>query len=523
VLSTRDSSALTQWLQTNQFYFPPDKTDVLDSYVKQQWYFVAVRINLGHSLFSGRSTASQLASGELNPLQISFASAQCVFPLKISSVNGHPSEVHVYVLSPEPLLEREMLEKKLPLIYSNNLAEANQRAQNYKNMSLARQNPQSQNMRRFRPTLPFDEGRMKSIAESLMVSEYDLLPYAKLTPAELPDSCKWIPRLAGKSWWLTKQTWTFKPDDMHDLAFEPAIPYFGNMMGSIYGYFAAQNLTVFGSNALPAVLTDLQSTNPVARLRATRTVTPFGYDFREPIHDPRLGAAALPLLKDPDPKIRAAAAMILNGNWNDQCVAPLIDALTDTNGEVRVFAEEGLTGHPSEITKYIPHFQELLKDPNPGIRAVSYELLRHLNVPMTKDDLLGIFQASDMGVGVVWDAYNDFKQLTGREPTDAEDQTLLQNPEMNLRGGLGLVILYQNADKQAVEMALPLLNDPEPGVRARAAATLRALTGQQFTDEQTAGWTNWWTENKTNFVADLHPEELRPPAFRHFSGNAAGQ
>lgn len=501
VLSTRDSGALTQWLQTNQYYFPPDKTDVLNSYVKQQWYFVAVKINLGHSLFGVRfSTASQLASGELTPLQISFATSQCVFPLKISSVNGRPSEVQVYVLSPEPLLEREMLEKKLPLIYSNNLAEANQRAQQYKNMT--------QYARRFR--MPFDEGRMKSISESLVASEYDLLPYAKVAPADLPDCCKWIPSLAGKSWWLTKQTWIFKPDEMHDLAFKPAIPYFASQMGSIYGYFAAQNLTAFGSDAVPAVIVALQSTNPVARLRAARMANPFGYNSREPFHDPRLGTAALPLLKDTDPQIRAAAANILSGNWNAQYAAPLVEVLTDTDSEVRVYAEIGLTGHPSDITNFISHFQELLKYPNPGIRAVSYELLRHLHVPVTKDDLLGVFQASGMGIGVVWYAYNDFKELTGRNPTDAEDQALLQNPDVNLRGGLGLTILYQNADKQAVEMALPLLNDPEPGVRAKAAATLRALTGRDFTEEQGVEWDKWWTESKTNFVADLHPEELSP-------------
>ena len=150
VLSTKDSSALAKWLDANHFYFPTNKTDVLDTYVKQHWYFVAARINLvkgeGFTLLSPRqfenqvsakhSTGLKLASGELNPLQISFASDHCVFPLKISSVNGQPSEVQVYVLSPEPLLETTMLEKKLPLIYSNDLARAQKRAQSMKNVRL---------------------------------------------------------------------------------------------------------------------------------------------------------------------------------------------------------------------------------------------------------------------------------------------------------------------------------------------------------------------------------------------------
>ena len=104
VLSTKDSGALESWLKENQFAFPANAAGVIDSYVKQGWYFIAVKINLkGGSLYS---TSKELASGELNPLQISFASEHCVFPLKISSLNHTPSEVQVYVLSAEPRVER---------------------------------------------------------------------------------------------------------------------------------------------------------------------------------------------------------------------------------------------------------------------------------------------------------------------------------------------------------------------------------------------------------------------------------
>ena len=108
-------------------------------YVKQHWYFVAVKVNLARSL-GLFPTHQKLASGELHPLQISFASDRCVYPLKISSVNGQPSEVQVYVLSPEPLLERTMLEKKLPGIYSNDLARAKVRAQSQERFLLGRVN-----------------------------------------------------------------------------------------------------------------------------------------------------------------------------------------------------------------------------------------------------------------------------------------------------------------------------------------------------------------------------------------------
>lgn len=77
VLSTKDSAALENWLKENQFTFPANETGVIDAYVKQHWYFIAVKINLqGGSL---ASTSGKLASGELHPLQINFASEHCVF------------------------------------------------------------------------------------------------------------------------------------------------------------------------------------------------------------------------------------------------------------------------------------------------------------------------------------------------------------------------------------------------------------------------------------------------------------
>jgi HEAT repeat protein len=524
VLSTRDSGALAKWLDANQFYFPTNKTEVLDDYVKRHWYFVAVKINLdkseGFQLMSestrGREAAKAgystelkgLAAGELHPLQISFASDRCVYPLKISSVNVRPSEVQVYVLSPEPLLETTMLEKKLPLIYSNDLAHAVGRGQSYKNMRMLNRRLPVQNRNSPPPLLSQDESEIKRISTTPAASLDELLPFAKITKSDLAESSKWIPRLAERAWWLTKQTWTFQPEEMRDLEFAPAISYFAERLDSKYGYFAAESLAQFGSDAAPALVTALQDANPAVRVNAAAVLNPMD----GPIRDPRLTAASIGLLKDSEPKVRAVAARTLGDDWNPKYAAPLVEALNDNDVEVRWQAEYGLEHHLSEITNYIPHFHAMLKDRNLGTRAVCFKLLRQLRVPMSREDLLAVFQAPS--VGVVWDAYREFAEVTGGTVSDADDVALLQNSDPNIRGGLGLVILYQNADKEAVELALPLLKDPEIPVRIRAAATLRALTGQHFTDEQAAEWENWWTENKAHFVVQLHPEELRPARFR---------
>ena len=388
VLSTKDSGALAKWLETNQFYFPTNKADVIDSYVQQHWYFVAVKINLKKSTTGLSTTVSKLAGGELNPLQISFSNDKCVFPLKISSVNGKPSEIQVYVLSPEPLLEKTMLEKKLPLIYSNNLAQAARRAQSYKNMQALRMDMQSR-IGGFALPPDSDEGKtIQMMSVTPETSPDDLLPYAKVSKTELPDSSKEISRLASKSWWLTKQTWTFKPEEMRDLEFAPAIPVFADKLGTKYGYYATASLASYKADAVPALLAALQNTNRVVRINAV-SIFDQGY---ETINDPRLTQAALAWLKDSEPKVRLAAVDVLTEypNWNPKNAGPLVAMLRDEDAGVRHAVAFGLPRFRDDLEKYIPEIRAMLKDKDLNIRASALNMLIHLpnQERVAREDLL---------------------------------------------------------------------------------------------------------------------------------------
>ena len=542
VLSTKDAGALARWLDANQFYFPTNKTDVLDAYVKQQWYFIAAKINVGKSdgfqlvtespkgqetpRTSYSTMLKKLASGELNPLQISFASDHCVFPLKISSINGQPSEVQVYMLSPEPLLERAMLEKKLPLIYSNDVARATTAAgrqeeflQQQKNRTVRRMGGTTSGNS---PLSAQAEEAIQKTSETFFTSPDELLPFVKVTKTDLPECSKWIPRLADKSWWLLKQTWTFRPEEMGDLEFEPALAYFSEALGSKYGYFAATSLTPFGSDAVPVILAAMQSTNPTVRVNAAGNFNGrywgYGSTGYRALQDPRFTEAALTWLKDPEPTVRYAGAQMLTdyANRHPEDAEAIVALLRDEDPMVRRAAVAGLLRFPPDILKkYIPDFQQMLKDKNPGVQSSGLEMLERLRVEIPREDLLPFLQSSDWRVLNL--AYSQLREQDGKISND-DALILLQNPEPVARL-LGLTALSQNPEKDSVELALPLLRDPDEMARLKAAQTLRVLTGQHFTEDQTDQWMKWWTENKTNLSVQLHPEELRP----HFEAPTDGR
>lgn len=84
VLSSTDKDALTKWLNENGYDFPSSASYILESYIQNQWYFVAMRINAESLEWS--DVSQQLRTGHAIPVAISFETKNIVYPLKISSV-----------------------------------------------------------------------------------------------------------------------------------------------------------------------------------------------------------------------------------------------------------------------------------------------------------------------------------------------------------------------------------------------------------------------------------------------------
>ena len=522
VLSAKDAGALQNWLSANQFVVPADKTDVIDSYVKQGWYFVAAKIDLGRAgfeLVSGppRSAdgaqakiAEKLSEGELYPLHLSFASKRCVFPLKISSVNGKASEVSVYLLSTVPLVEKALFEKKLTENYywrSNGLATLEERSDA---LFSKRQGGLAVPPGR-RPEEPH-------LATRSWINDDELIPYAQVSRTTLPVCSREIALLREKRPWLMKQVWTFQPGEMRDLEFVPALPVFVSSLTNGEGTFAAANLAKLGTDGEHALLAALNSKNSAVRAHVLAGME-LGLIGREHRDVTSQLAKRLPaLLGDADPEVRLHALNAVSASEDRAVTDRVFELLGDDNAEVSDAAEHCLLGQREEVSKRLPLLRQMLHQGNSNAQTAALRLMLHSGVAPSRGELLPLFSVPRMEVASV--AAN-LVERNGGHITCSEAKPLLENSFWMVRLS-GLLILYNNMSSESVEAALPLLKDKEEYVRVRTRDMLADMTGQDFGAEQFEQWNKWWAENKATFVPSRDQVEQRR-VLRMRGGNAAMQ
>lgn len=92
-LTATDSGALGDWLDENGFELPDRLDAALEPYVQQKWEYVAIRL-------APEDTASDLPlSGTLDPLHLTFASDEPVYPMRLSRLATTPQALGLYVLA----------------------------------------------------------------------------------------------------------------------------------------------------------------------------------------------------------------------------------------------------------------------------------------------------------------------------------------------------------------------------------------------------------------------------------------
>ena len=87
-LAASDAEGLQTWLDANGYGLRPEVSSLLQRYVAKGWYFVAFKL----------TGASQL-DGELDPLRITFAASELVYPLALSQAATSTQYVFLYVFS----------------------------------------------------------------------------------------------------------------------------------------------------------------------------------------------------------------------------------------------------------------------------------------------------------------------------------------------------------------------------------------------------------------------------------------
>jgi len=556
ILSAQDSGSLDRWLKAHDYNIPEGKAAIVDDYIRNGWYFIAAKIQLDRNVaFKLVSSASpkaseetgqarkilerKLAAGELHPLLISFDSPRCIFPLKISSVTGKPSEISLYVISHEPLLNKATFDRSLERMHRQHVEAERGRKKNpaeREEMSrTVRRNAESLTLawrmysmfppnvkegKREREWTPED---LKAMSEenlpavpkepleenSFYASPHELLHCLEIAHDKIPQTTKAIPRLKDGNWHLTKFVRTFDSAEMHDLEFEPAIPVVAKCLFGPEGSVAASLLSTFGSNAIPAIVSACASTNPTERINASASL---GWPI-----DPRYIEPIRRSLKDDLPLVRLNAINGAGRTWDPSFADLLISLLRDDHSEIRNAAASSLGFRlPAERRAQI---LALLRDQDPDLQSYALQILSRTNREVIpRADLLRLLGSPRLQtVSLSLNILNNGEWPTSAAPTWAPGQTAaparpeippvssqeaapLMTNRLTMARLMGLKVLQQNGDATAIDLTLPCLRDTNSIVRNRSYNLLCAALGQEFSKDEPEKWEQWWAANRSAFA-----------------------
>lgn len=102
VLQATDAGVLSRWLHDNQYSYNPADSLVLEDYVKQNWYFVAMKLDTNQV----PNQINRWWNASTSPARIRFARTgnELTYPLKVSAISTREKvEVVVYTIGPDPI------------------------------------------------------------------------------------------------------------------------------------------------------------------------------------------------------------------------------------------------------------------------------------------------------------------------------------------------------------------------------------------------------------------------------------
>ncbi|WP_049570741.1 DUF2330 domain-containing protein [Streptomyces sp. SBT349] len=97
-LAATDPRALDGWLGENGFALPEDLAAELAPYVEREWEYVAIRLAPPEA--GGDAAEEAVLGGTLDPISLTFASDEPVYPMRLSRLADTPQSLRIYVLGP---------------------------------------------------------------------------------------------------------------------------------------------------------------------------------------------------------------------------------------------------------------------------------------------------------------------------------------------------------------------------------------------------------------------------------------
>lgn len=97
VLTPEGEHGVVEWLAANGFSLQPEQEKVVSDYISRQWWIVASRI---HPDALNAVVENDLAKGVIHPLEISFSTTRCVYPMYMTSLARGNVEVLLWIKGP---------------------------------------------------------------------------------------------------------------------------------------------------------------------------------------------------------------------------------------------------------------------------------------------------------------------------------------------------------------------------------------------------------------------------------------
>jgi HEAT repeat protein len=303
----------------------------------------------------------------------------------------------------------------------------------------------------------------------------ELLECLHVKPDQIKKCARELTRLAAKNWYLTKQTYVFKPDEMQDLEFQPAIPLLAKKVEQPYGSVAAAVLAQCGPDGVTPLLTACKSSNAVERVNASIVL--------QQTRDERRTSLVLNLMNDPEPKARLRAVEAAKAAWDPKFIEPLQTLFHDEQPEVRSDAVECLGDH--EPPTRLPFYVQLFGSPDPeiqegavGVVSRIYWIRRRSTDPLAAlDPALDLLRSSSPRVRsyalhLLW-SLNRF-ELTTADHARLENGAvgMLKDQDLGVQEAALILLLEAKEVDPPRETLLPLLGSPSIG---NVFMTLKAL------------------------------------------------